>query len=44
MQQDLDAYDYRMLYTEGRFSTIEELAIYRVNIIEYYKEKYGRKE
>lgn len=41
MQQELDAFDYKMLYNKGRFSTGKEFKEYRKSIKDFYKEKYG---
>ena len=40
MQQDLDIYDYQMLYDYGRFATTEEFTEYKNKIKSYYMEKY----
>jgi len=41
MQQELDSFEYRLLYEESRFSTTKEYRAYKREIKEKYKKEYG---
>lgn len=41
LEQDLDCYEYKMLYKKGRFPTRKEFKDYKRKIKNQYKEKYS---
>lgn len=41
MQQDIDASEYRLLASKGRFYTYKEAKEYKKGIKDYYRDKYG---
>ena len=44
LEQDLDLFDYRMLYVKGKFSTAKEFKDYNLSKTKKYKRVYGKKK